>query len=289
MQFDLRARFGACSWMEGCLMRRQYVLFAISLLMGATFSSAPAQPLAGAVVSGGVRSDQGGQAVRGRVRLVRRLDASAPKPLFENGGKGPAGPAMAAPGNVPVITGRTSGQGRSDAAGNFELGAGPATAGPHLVCFTPDDFEHLDPCKWGTPASMTVTANQPLSLGNLVVKRGTSLKVVIEDPTGLMGSPGEASVGAPLQVGHYYPNGIFEPMRLESAVAMNRGHRFLYSVAIPPDVDLRIGINSTRITLTDAAGGAVALNRSAYALRAAATERQKTFVFRVSGSIGVSR
>jgi hypothetical protein len=58
-----------------------------------------------------------------------------------------------------------------------------------------------------------------------------------------------------------------------------------FAVAIPPDVDLRVGINGTRFTLTDEKGGAVRLNAAAYSVRAASNERQRVMRFRISGRL----
>jgi len=72
---------------------------------------------------------------------------------------------------------------------------------------------------------------------------------------------------------------------MESAVPSGRGNTFQFAVAIPADVDLRYGINSTKISLTDEAGAAVRLNAAAYSVRAATTDRQRIARFRVSGQL----
>ncbi|MFN0101993.1 MAG: hypothetical protein ACKV2U_07880 [Bryobacteraceae bacterium] len=253
----------------------------------AVYSLISSFPVSGqATVAAGVKgtllSDKGGGGVPGRVRVARKTGGETPAATISTAGVGSfpsiTPPALA---NIPVVSSGLAARATTAANGQFDITAN--LTGDFLVCVQPDDFDHLDPCKWGIPPQVQLTSSAKQDLGNIVMRRGVSLKVIIEDPTGLMGDAAEVGQGASVQVGHYYANGIFEPMRLESTAPLGKGSAFQFAVAIPPDVDLRLGVNSTRVTLTDESGGAVKLNTAAYAIRATSTESQRIVRFRVSG------
>lgn len=267
----------------GSQWRSISMLIAFSLPIARVAGQQPA--LAG--LAGAIRSDRGGAAVRARIRVVQKPAREAVAPAISTGGVGSAPIRIPAPTNGPMTTSRGAATAATDATGGFDISAN--LAGDFIICVQPEDFEHLNPCKWGNAPTVKATANQKLSLGNIVVKRGVSLKVVVDDPTGLLGGAAEVAAGVTLQAGYYYGNGVFETMRLEAVTPLQNGNRFQFAAAIPPDVDLRVGLNSNRVTLTDERGGAVALNRAAYAVRATNTERQKVLQFRVSGRIGPAR
>jgi hypothetical protein len=236
---------------------------------------------------GGRVVGSGGIPLKGNVRILRKAELAA-RPLFDAKGVG-APPAAVnwSPPNVPVFGSGLGARATAGADGRFDIGK--SLTGDYLICVQPEDFEHLDPCKWGGAAQVRTTAGAKLEVGSVVLRRGVSLKVVIEDVTGLMGSEAEAAAGGQLQAGHYYANGIFEPMRLESVTRVRGGNVLQFAVAIAPDVDVRVGINGTRYTLTDEQGGAVRLNAAAYAVRASSDERQRVLRFRVSGRVASGR
>ena len=229
----------------------------------------------------------GGATVKGHVRVLRKAELPAPPPFDVRG----VGAAPKAVGwnqtNVPVFTSKLAASTSSGPDGRFDVGR--SLSGDYIVCVQPDDFEHLDPCKWGGAPQVRATAGAKLDVGSIVLRRGVSLKVVIEDVGGLLGSQTEAAEGGQLQAGLYYANGIFEPMRLESVGRTGGGNVLQFAVAIPPDVDLRIGVNSARFTLTDEGGSAVRVNAAAYAVRASSTERQRVMRFRISGRQAAGR
>lgn len=267
-----------------------YVRAAAYLAVSGLLTSVPvrSQTPAAAGVSGTLRSDQGGAAVKGRVRVMRKSGSEVSMPSISTGGVGnvpflPVRPQT----NIPVFSSGLAARATAAANGQFDITAN--LAGDFLICAQPDDFEHLDPCKWDSPPQVRLALNAKQDLGSVMLRRGVRLRVIIEDPTGLMGAAAEVAQGAAVQVGHYYANGIFEPMRLETATALGNGNTFQFAVAIPADVDLRVGVNSTRVTLTDESGGAVRMNTAAYPVRAASTERQRVMRFRVSGRLAGGR
>jgi hypothetical protein len=247
------------------------------------------QPVAGQTGGGlGGRIVGGdGTAVKGTVRVLRKADLAARPPIDTRGvGAAPKAVEWNQP-NVPVFTGGLAARASAGPDGRFDTNS--SLSGDYIVCIQPDDFEHLDPCKWGGATQVRATAGAKLEVGSVVVRRGVSLKVIVEDVAGFLGSEEEAARSGQLQAGHYYSNGIFEPMRLESVTRVRGGNVLQFAVAIPPDVDLRVGINGTRFTLTDERGGAVRMNAASYAVRAASGERQRVMRFQVSGRVAAGR
>lgn len=205
----------------------------VSLLLT---SAVLGQPSATGALQGAVRDEQG-NSVAGVSVSYSRIAKFTP---------GPHGQPLLVPGETVFNS-----QALSDAQGAFQLAAAPV--GDYILCAEIQSAAYLNPCKWGSPARVTIGTSAVAST-TLVLKKGVFLKVRINDPMGLLPktNPGPLHAGG-INVGVKFRSGAYVGAQ---NTGLDSGGRD-YQVAIPSDEPVNLWLFSADVALQDAAGKAV--------------------------------
>jgi hypothetical protein len=204
----------------------------------------------------------------------------------------PTGPATKpidmpiVPGGSPLIHGGAAWRGVTDESGLFDAAV---VGGDYMLCVEPDDFEHLDPCKWAPGPAITVGAGPKTQAGAIVIRKGIPLRVILEDPQILLGDELSVRAGVNVEVGLQRANGIFEPIRLEKAQVAGSGFVYQYAAAIPAGEEVRAMLISHGYTVQDERGQAIRMGGQVTVVRGSAGERERQIRFRVTGRAGGGR
>jgi hypothetical protein len=140
---------------------------------------------------------------------------------------------------------------QTGADGGFRLSGVPA--GGHFICAYPAVSGYLSNCEWNTIAQRTEIADgAQLTNRSLVLRKGTIVQIVADDPSGLV-KPPSGLVAKPS--GHYFfpsvknAEGYFSSARFTG----DTGSQHTYSVTIPKNVTVELFFDSD-ISVADSAG-----------------------------------
>jgi Carboxypeptidase regulatory-like domain len=170
---------------------------------------------------------------------------------------------------------------QTSADGSYQLQG--LTPGAYSVCVQVPGDGYLDPCRFGSPTQpITLTAGQP-SLGNVMkLKPASTLKIRLNDATGLLTQYTKDGHEPDLLIGVFGsgPQRTFYPAHL---VARDKTGSD-YQVAIPLDTALVLSVASNSLTLADATGIALPNNSSQQGFQHATGDPSPpSFVFTVTG------
>ena len=142
-----------------------------------------------------------------------------------------------------------SGGAAAAADGNFRIANLPA--GAYALCVQAPGY--LDPCRWSLKQIVvTLTAGQA-SAGNLLrIKKGSTLRVRLNDPGRVLQAQGRAAPRHVL-IG-VLRQGFFHPASVASKDASGAN----YELTIPPDTPLTLSVFSKQARLADAKGSPIA-------------------------------
>lgn len=208
----------------------QRVCAAVLLAVGCAF----AQPKSGAIQ--GFVAVEDGAPLPGALVLYSRVT-----PLVEIGTS-----YRPAPGEAFVR--RTV---SADANGRFSVSDLPA--GEYLLCAEVPSGPYLNPCRWSFAYRTTVSPGS-VATPTVVLKKGTLLKVRVNDPAGLLPSVKE-DVSRPLQliVGVVFGEGAF--LRAKNTAVHGAGRD--YEMSVPVSTALKLWVFSRHVMLADSKGAAI--------------------------------
>ena len=150
--------------------------------------------------------------------------------------------------------------------------------GDYAICGAVLSLPYLDPCRWGTPPRVTISANAFTGY-NLVLARGVFLKVRIDDPKGLLPRTKDGPLrAANLIVGVDFRAGAF--LGADNTGVDSAGRD--YQMIVPAGEPLRLWLFSRDVVLTDSGGKPVDAPGALIPFQAAAGIDQ-VFTFTVSG------
>lgn len=142
---------------------------------------------------------------------------------------------------LPVLSTSTA----SD--GSFSLSNVPA--GDYVLCASNPAVAGLNPCTWGGPPLIKMTAGLQASGQIIHLAAGAALQVHLSDPGGLLAA-NAAKTGASLIVGLNIPNG-FLPLPIAGSTAVSRDYVLL--VPFNTNYDLTITTNYFRLNTASGA------------------------------------
>jgi hypothetical protein len=153
---------------------------------------------------------------------------------------------------------RSSGSAKSGANGAFTINN--LAAGTYHICVESGGAGYLDPCAW-EPILPTaqIAAGQALTGYRLTVKRGTALKVRINDAAGALNASApqasQAAGKAPptLLLGVFTDRGLFHLLATTGKDAAG----FDRQVTVPQNASVRLHVSGQGLQITDATGAAV--------------------------------
>jgi hypothetical protein len=153
------------------------------------------------------------------------------------------------------------GGGVTAGGGHAEAGADGAFNIPNLsdatyrLCARVKSSGYLDPCSWEpTSTSLQLTAGHGVTGHRLVVKKGATLQVRVNDLSQLLEAPAPAGRIPPHVLLEVFTEGhLFEPLALLAKDARGRTHQG----TIPLDRASSLYIRGHGVQLTDAAGYAI--------------------------------
>jgi len=143
------------------------------------------------------------------------------------------------------------GQNESNAAGSFVIGG--LLDGTYQLCAVDHSGTYLDPCNWAeTPATVTVSAKQPVSGYKLTVAKGAILRVRVNDAGQVLDKPAAAlnQMPATLIVAVMTARHMIQPLPVVSKDSGGRSHQ----TAIPLNKAVSLNLFGKGFTLTDASG-----------------------------------
>jgi hypothetical protein len=123
--------------------------------------------------------------------------------------------------------------------------------GIYSVCVEPRNGILVEPCRWLPPQTIHLTSQSPSGSISLTAQRGIPVNVRIDDPEGLLGSPG----GNGLSVGVVTPLG---PVQLRPSAQDSTGVN--YQIIAPPSVAAFIQIFTGAWRIVDGTGATLNLS-----------------------------
>lgn len=232
------------------------------LLSLAAVSSAAAQPAGAAGTLQVAAADSKGAPLAGARVSYRRIVRNLTKV---------GGSVVPAPGEAVVQNGVLTDANGASAVANLP-------AGDYAICGAVPSLPYLDPCKWGTPPSVTISASASAAY-TLVLAKGVFLKVRIDDPKGLLPGIKDGPLRAVnLIVGVNFRGGAF--LGAENTGVDSAGRD--YQMIVPTGETLRLWLFSRDVVLTDSGGKPVDAPGALIPFQAAAGVDQ-VFTFTVSG------
>lgn len=187
-------------------------------------------------------------------------------------GYSPSGLVVVASLSVPDTAAGFSGQRAfasvTDTNGHVSFSGLPF--GVYSVCVEPQNQIFVDPCQWAPPATTHLTSQTASDTVNLTVQKGIPVEIRIDDPEGLLSSPG----GYGLLVGVVTPVG---PLHLRP-VAQDSGGKN-YSIIAPLTVAASIQVSAGGLQVVDSTGSPVNFSGSAVAFNLGLADTSKFFRF----------
>jgi hypothetical protein len=152
----------------------------------------------------------------------------------------------------PVIAGPLAAMVTADATGAFHVDTLPPAQ--YIACAETAAPGYLDPCHWSPSApAFTVTAGQTTSGVNIVMPKGSVLRVHVDDPQQLL-KPVTGPVDLDFEIHIVTRKGIHYSAPIQSSTALARDH----AITIPFDSPLSLRILSAHVTVSDSSGKAFA-------------------------------
>jgi hypothetical protein len=176
-----------------------------------------------------------------------------------------------APGEA-VVQGQVS----TDATGAFAAPSLPV--GDYSLCAYVPTAPYPDPCIWGNPVRVAVSAGGGI-IPPLVLPKGVFLKVRVNDPSGLLpqGSSGPFQVGNKLLVGVIFGSGAYMGAATASVDSAGRD----YQMVVPAGVPFKLRLFSRDVALADSGGNA--LSEGTLVPFQASVGQDQSFTFTISG------
>ena len=207
--------------------------------------------------------DQNGAPLAGALVAFQRVPKLAGYPAAH------PGRTSLAPGEVIYSTAATTNR-----RGQYSATGLPAGTYNYCVLLA----GYLDPCRWAYGPRAVIQAGVTAPLPVITLKKGVIVSVTLLDPSKLVGqynliAPGFA-VGVFSQSGSYYGAGLS---------AQSSG-RFLFQVTVPSDQPVHLWLHSSKYTLTDQSGTAIAAQGLRQALsQGAAQGAAQNLTFAITG------
>lgn len=176
----------------------------------------------------------------------------------------------------PVATGRA--QSASD--GSFTMSGIPD--GKYQLCAADTGGNYLDPCTWSNaPATVTISAAQPISGFKLVLTKGTLLQVRVNDVGQILDSAtGLGQAPATLVVGVQTLRKTLQPLPV---ISKDSGGR-TYQAAIPIAATVPLNLFGKGFSLSDASGNALNIaGGTSIPVQTTEGETVRPLVFTVTG------
>lgn len=140
---------------------------------------------------------------------------------------------------------------QSAANGSFTI---PNLAmGSYMLCAAVEQLGYVDPCEWSLqPSSVQLAASQAATGVKLVVKKGTTLRVHVDDPDKILGqTPAAKQVAPSVLLGVFTPGRLFKSLQLVNSDANGSDHQLL----IPADdTPATFYIHGVGVQVVDQAG-----------------------------------
>lgn len=129
-----------------------------------------------------------------------------------------------------ITSNRTSppaASGRAVAGANGAFTIANLPAGTYALCASVENLGYLDPCAWSAaPPTVQIAAGQAVTGFRLVVKKGTTLQVRLNDPDKILGQKAAPKQVAPhVLLGVFTPRRLFQPLQLAGTDASGRNHQ----------------------------------------------------------------
>lgn len=195
-------------------------------------------------IQGTVANGQGSP-IKGAVVSYHRLAtyvSAAPQP-FAAGQQSSAGTPRLAPGEIPIDRAVTT-----DALGGHKSGL--LVAGTYTLCVDVPGQPYLDPCRWSTAPSASVSENR-ISTLNVVIQKGVYVRIRVNDPQRLLPSSEKHPLDFPhLTAGVFFGTGAFQAAQRS---AVDSGGQD-YSLAVPMRTPLTLWIFSRDVALSGDSG-----------------------------------
>ena len=164
----------------------------------------------------------------------------------------------------------------TDANGRFAVAALPAAW--QMLCASVPSAPYLDPCIWGQPAGVTVSAGATANQ-TLVLTEGVYLNVRVNDPMGLLPQVVDGPwTPRKLLVGVVYGTGAYQGAQNTAVDSAGRNYRLI----VPAGNPFSLWLYSTDVALADASGAAVAAPAGGVPFQASPGQNQ-AFTFTVTG------
>jgi hypothetical protein len=144
-----------------------------------------------------------------------------------------------------------SGRAQSSASGAFAISNLPA--GTYTLCAAVENLGYLDPCTWQLqPSTVQVATGQKVTGAKLVVKKGATLQVRLNDPGHILGQTAALQQVAPhVMLGVFTPRHVFRQLPLVSTDANGRNHQG----AVPLDnTPASLYVTGRGVKITDESG-----------------------------------
>jgi len=153
-------------------------------------------------------------------------------------------------------------------------------AGTYSICVQAQDTSFLDPCHWGNPPQVKVTAGQSVTLQPLSVLKGSQLQVRLNDPTQQLARAPDPKALRTVIMGIWNSSSLLYRPTLTS---VDQGGRE-FQLSIPYNVPLRFFIVGPGLKMVDENGNAVLGKGSTTSVQHQKNGSHKTLVFTVQGA-----
>ena len=174
----------------------------------------------------------------------------------------------------------------ASAGGAFSVASLPV--GAYTLCATVTSAAYLDPCVWGQPIQVTLSAGAN-SVQTVVLEKGVFLKVRVNDPVGLLPQVVDGPwTPRKLLVGVTYANGAYQGAQNTSVDSAGRD----YQLIVPVGSAFKLHMFSRDVALANSAGNAVADTVGSSAAQVgfqAAAGQDQAFTFTVAGPAAKSQ
>ena len=148
-----------------------------------------------------------------------------------------------------------SGRGDTAADGSFTISNLPA--GTYDLCASAKSDGYLNTCAWSAPVSpLQLKAGQSIVGYRIVLKKGSSLQVRLNDPAGnLDAPPAKGSVAPHVIVGVFTDRRVFQPLNFSGKKSGGRD----LQITIPFDQNVSLHLVGKGVKVTDSNGAPVDL------------------------------
>jgi hypothetical protein len=147
---------------------------------------------------------------------------------------------------------RTDWTSKTDAAGSVRITALPQ--GKYTTCVIVPDTNWLSPCEWNIPTpSVSITADSPTTAATILMRRGVTLTVRVDDPLQLLPQHEGKTDGAFVLIGAVSSGFVFHQMPVVSRDSKGRDQEVL----IPFDTPVELLVRSSFFRINDPSGLAI--------------------------------